>query len=832
MKLSHVINFLSLILLFLLDFEFLILYTSLLILLFFNQLFNKSFLNKLILVIVPFYIVISVFSISGIFSLFDYYEYGGFELPFSVLIFLPVYSVFNKGGDLKNNPVRETILFLSPLKWLYVFNIKQNQNVKIQWLTIYFFLILFCANEFFFIKSFDFWHEQIEVVGLNSCNTVQALLLFFNNFFKAISPLISFFSFISIANALTKKHLVLNFKKPTYFFFKIIATVLFLSFIGTQNIYYYWMIIKGLINLETVLLYFNEAYVLWPLQMNFITILIFFFFTCLLVMLIKFNHQNKNRNIIFCFLLSIFTFSITQIDYLELYKKKSINNQFQNPNKQYFESLNEKELLRQRNNLQNEPNSFIDMKVRKVQTENLIKDTTSSFTIKTTKLKRFNKFNLDIGSLKPSETFEIRKNEWVTIQFVLISSFNEFLIKDINFRNNVFDYEFYKGEYVFCKSTPVLRNINSGGSFIQKRQKRPKPKGWTLDPLIPINLDAVNLIVPKYQNRIIFLNLFCPDSVESGTYDLKLLFELVEDGQLNLENVNLNVEVIDKVIPKHPKMQTGFSFDPIWINRFYNDSLMFENNAKYYCDFLLNHKITPVNMYYNSVRFPPILMMDSVLRITGGKLCAGYLRQDYKFKSGKYYSFKDLKRNYSDMKEFGLENKVFLNVFDELIPGQEYLLESLKIDLEINGMSSIPVLTTAMGLKDLKEVVDFQCPNIDVFDDEFLETQLDSSWAYFCTSQNSYPYVHIEFTLNDIDVLFEKIKSRKINGLLYWCLNYWKHNVNDEDTLQCFRPKYWNTHTAPGLNGDGMLIYPGKNGELYPSIRLLKIRDGLEMLDY
>ena len=86
--------------------------------------------------------------------------------------------------------------------------------------------------------------------------------------------------------------------------------------------------------------------------------------------------------------------------------------------------------------------------------------------------------------------------------------------------------------------------------------------------------------------------------------------------------------------------------------------------------------------------------------------------------------------------------------------------------------------------------------------------------------------------LSDIDVLFKKIKKNKPYGLLYWCINYWKNNIDHKTQNNFFNERYWNSNSLYDVNGAGLLVYPGENGDLYPSIRLLKIRDGIESVDF
>ncbi len=95
-----------------------------------------------------------------------------------------------------------------------------------------------------------------------------------------------------------------------------------------------------------------------------------------------------------------------------------------------------------------------------------------------------------------------------------------------------------------------------------------------------------------------------------------------------------------------------------------------------------------------------------------------------------------------------------------------------------------------------------------------------SVWLYVSSPEPPYPTLVIDYPGMAPRILPWMCWKYKINGLLYWCTDYWKTNPyqNPNNTL-------WNQ------NGNGSLLYPGPDGPV-PSIRLEVLRDGMEDYDY
>ena len=87
-------------------------------------------------------------------------------------------------------------------------------------------------------------------------------------------------------------------------------------------------------------------------------------------------------------------------------------------------------------------------------------------------------------------------------------------------------------------------------------------------------------------------------------------------------------------------------------------------------------------------------------------------------------------------------------------------------------------------------------------------------------------------------MLFWQVHKAGATGLLYYCVCSWGGLTKAYTGKQCFPDvpihlkDHW-TLKRLGVNGDGLLVYPGRDMmEPIPSIRLEVVRDGIEDYEY
>lgn len=112
-----------------------------------------------------------------------------------------------------------------------------------------------------------------------------------------------------------------------------------------------------------------------------------------------------------------------------------------------------------------------------------------------------------------------------------------------------------------------------------------------------------------------------------------------------------------------------------------------------------------------------------------------------------------------------------------------------------------------------------------------LQPQGKQFWLYLSTSAGPpRPNWWIESALIESRSLFWLAYQVDADGCLYYFINHAVHRHTPIDTSAGSYTN-WNPNSFPGHNGDGHLLYAGKDGPL-ASLRMANIRDGLEDYEY
>lgn len=120
-------------------------------------------------------------------------------------------------------------------------------------------------------------------------------------------------------------------------------------------------------------------------------------------------------------------------------------------------------------------------------------------------------------------------------------------------------------------------------------------------------------------------------------------------------------------------------------------------------------------------------------------------------------------------------------------------------------------------------------------------------WYVGCGPRRPYANFFIDYPATDARTLFWAAFKYRISGFFYYEVAMWASNIltrdigdpslvihDDPEALEALRQGKrwpdvpWNTFTFSRYNGDGQLIYPGRNETPLPSLRLEVIRDGIE----
>ncbi|MBT3376440.1 MAG: DUF4091 domain-containing protein [Lentisphaerae bacterium] len=204
-----------------------------------------------------------------------------------------------------------------------------------------------------------------------------------------------------------------------------------------------------------------------------------------------------------------------------------------------------------------------------------------------------------------------------------------------------------------------------------------------------------------------------------------------------------------------------------------------------------------------------------------------------------------LERQTAEFARLGLPRQAYIYGIDEPITEAYPFVRSV-YELVRQAAPDYPLLQTVNHdpPEALVGCVDIWCPLTSRLDQdaEFYRARRaagDAVWAYVCCSPKP-PYANFLIDQPAIAhrVLFWQAWQHDVSGILYWCICWWRGmpgptsgKPHFPDAPITIKDLPW-TYGDNGVNGDGILIWPGPDMTPYPSVRLEIIRDGIEDYEY
>jgi Glycoside hydrolase 123, catalytic domain/Concanavalin A-like lectin/glucanases superfamily/Glycoside hydrolase 123 N-terminal domain len=385
----------------------------------------------------------------------------------------------------------------------------------------------------------------------------------------------------------------------------------------------------------------------------------------------------------------------------------------------------------------------------------------------------------------------------------------------------------------------------------------------------------------KNRTYPVWFNLYVPAGTPKGTYR----------GSIQIKSKNYKVTVPLKLsvygfsLPKTPKVKTAFGIQGSLIASYYklpNDSDRLDSMINKYLKNMLLHKISPKPRFIPSIsnygdRYflsPKLILtkngkwkidfldykkelkklMSSGLNSiqVGGRSWDGNFRRiknkNAAFMLFPYYSEKDKKEKILKLKLFSEKYmKVLYFTFSkwfEFLKAENldrlahaYPIDEPKPDMyEMTNRIAGLIHKAAPGLKvlvtsknfDKLDNIDIWCPTLDRLNIENVNSFKKTGrtlWTYVCIvppSPNANFFIHQTALQNRIP--FWVAYKYGCEGFLYYehTLSLWKkRNV--------WKDQRWEKNS--GTEGDGFLVYPGKDGPI-GTIRLELIRQGIQDVGY
>lgn len=378
------------------------------------------------------------------------------------------------------------------------------------------------------------------------------------------------------------------------------------------------------------------------------------------------------------------------------------------------------------------------------------------------------------------------------------------------------------------------------------RYSAPEEERWLPDPLLP----AAPFNVRNGSSQGVWLTVKANRNAKPGVYHA---VAVVSEKGARLASVRLRIQVRDFAQPEVFGMRTAFCVMDGFTKAQYPGR--FDEMRRKSWDIMLDHRLNPDDISRTS---PPRIDELKYAR-TRGMNCFNIInlvpppqpgcdtnkwtwiaKPEEIFTPEFYRHVKHTLVPYvAELKANGLLDCAYLYGFDER--GREYydgidaFWKKLKRDFP-----DLPLMTTAAMYRDMRrgcsdavlKTTDWFCPlsrDYDLALSEKLRTDGKQVWWYVCCIPK-YPYANFasyEYPPIDARVLGWQTYLYRADGLLYWHVNNWNDNQRNLDPSDTFFPE-WDTHSGKlHMPGDGILLYPTKDG-IVPSIRLALVRDAVE----
>lgn len=365
--------------------------------------------------------------------------------------------------------------------------------------------------------------------------------------------------------------------------------------------------------------------------------------------------------------------------------------------------------------------------------------------------------------------------------------------------------------------------------------------GWWPDPLVPP--DPVEVAAGELQPY--WLTVYVPVDAQPGLYRSRVWVRDAEGGVLNWP---VELHVWDLALPWPPRLKTAFSMMPLhdqclWYG--FEGMPPRDYRLRLY-ELLFEHRLNPMSLYWDQT-WPPREDLE---------WCA---RRGLNAVNLRYVSNPDpgvlayIKQQADWMREKGFLPLAYVYGFDEAGPDLWPVLRETYAKIR-ELAPDLPRACTVAPNEQLDGYVDIWVPLTAAYNHREAEKRRRAGqevWWYICCGP-WHPYCNwfIDYPAIDARVLFWQTFKYHVTGFLYYEIAMWRTNMitqpsadltqiphEDEAVRQAIAEGRrwpdiaWNTFTFARFNGDGLLIYPGRNQTPLPSLRLEVIRDGIEDYD-
>ena len=395
--------------------------------------------------------------------------------------------------------------------------------------------------------------------------------------------------------------------------------------------------------------------------------------------------------------------------------------------------------------------------------------------------------------------------------------------------------------YVHCRETLYTTN--------------PDIKWWP-DALMSYSPTSVK----QGEVQPLWFTIWVPRDAKQGIYTGKIFFTAEDKHDFSID---LKLRVYNFAIPLQPACKTAVCLGQTELSRYYygSDDYMSHLDVSIYkqwCEKMLGYRVTPLSAFDSTPyvsenkktgKWELQLWEDIVefcmkrgLTIIPLDTLHAVDVEDRNVRSSLLKKFKTMSQR---LRERGWFDKASVFAYDEARPERyPFVISGCKLVREADP--KLRILLTVLHQKNPIELignVDIWCPITVQWNPEFYHKRQqvgEEVWWYTSNCPRP-PFANILVDEDAIDhrMLFWQMWQQGVEGYLFWRTLWGTDFANGKIPLtphgkQPFAPDKWEFFDYPEFksNGDGILLYPGKDLTPIPTIRLALIRDGLEDYDY
>jgi hypothetical protein len=341
--------------------------------------------------------------------------------------------------------------------------------------------------------------------------------------------------------------------------------------------------------------------------------------------------------------------------------------------------------------------------------------------------------------------------------------------------------------------------------------------------------------VPSGRVQPVWLTIGAPESLPAGRYTGSLT---LTDAAGRTERLALEVRVRDFTLPRRPHLKTAFDFYRSRLKKAYEEFVpggqvwngrTDELEDLYFQD-MLKHRIFPVmsadptsQRFWRRIGFYRQLGLGAFGIGTRGGSNGNNWPEGQKLQQAMGW----YREAAQALRAQGLLQDAYIYTYDEPKPGDPRPAQVMQyVHWADPGLRNLLVMHEAPDPErhaDWLKDADILCIRIASYDPEHAKRFRalgKEMWMYVSSPSHPFPALVIDYPAIAHRILPWMAWKYEADGLLYWCVNYWKSNPWEDAA-----------NFAKDQNGNGSLYYPSAEGPV-PSIRIEVLRDGMEDYEY